>query len=274
MPKTIIMIHAACGSYRSWEFYRPWFEERGWEVLTPNLRLHDGEPHGAPPDGLGTTSIADYVGDLEKEIDRLDEPPVLMGHSLGALIVQILAARGKAKAGILLTPAAPAGIVVVTKKMIAALLPIVLTWGWWRKPLSFTRDQCDTLIMCPLSDAEVDHEYSKLVAESGRAFFEFAFWNFDRRRTTRVDERKVTCPLLVVTGSADMLLPASAGRKIVKKYGKYATAKVIEGMDHWPIAGAHAKEVADYSAEWLDEFLAPARLKTSTDAGESAAAAQ
>ena len=47
MPKTIMMIHAACGSHRSWEFYRPWFEERGWEVLTPNLRLHDGEPHGA-----------------------------------------------------------------------------------------------------------------------------------------------------------------------------------------------------------------------------------
>jgi pimeloyl-ACP methyl ester carboxylesterase len=49
--------------------------------------------------------LLDYAETLEREIRRFDEKPIVMGHSMGGLLAQILAARGLAKAVVLLTPA-------------------------------------------------------------------------------------------------------------------------------------------------------------------------
>ena len=59
---------------------------------------------------MGTTSLLDYAADLEREILALPERPVIIGHSMGGLLAQILAARGLCSRLVCLTPAAPRGI--------------------------------------------------------------------------------------------------------------------------------------------------------------------
>lgn len=65
-----------------------------------------------PDPRLGTTSLIQYAQDLENYIKGkgLNTKPIIMGHSMGGLLAQILGARGVASALVLLTPAAPAGI--------------------------------------------------------------------------------------------------------------------------------------------------------------------
>jgi pimeloyl-ACP methyl ester carboxylesterase len=110
MGKRIVMIHGMwCGSW-VWNNYQPFFKDKGYACHTPVLRYHDISPNDTPDPALGTTSLLDYVQDLQEYISSLDEEPVIIGHSMGGLIAQMLGARGRAKALVLLTSAPPSGL--------------------------------------------------------------------------------------------------------------------------------------------------------------------
>ena len=110
MAETIVMIHGMGGGGWYWQNYKEFFEGRGYHCITPTLRFHDVDPKEPPNPKLGTTSLLDYAEDLEKEINRLEILPILMGHSMGGLLAQILGSQGLAKALILLISASPRGI--------------------------------------------------------------------------------------------------------------------------------------------------------------------
>ena len=90
MNQTIIMIHGMWGGGWYWENYKNYFEAKGYKCIVPTLRYHDINPKSAPPKELGTTSILDYAADLEKLIKEIGGQPIIIGHSMGGLIAQIL----------------------------------------------------------------------------------------------------------------------------------------------------------------------------------------
>ena len=133
MAKLAVFIHGMWGTPDVWRNWRSRLEARGWQTLAPALRHHDAPPH-APPDALGVTSLLDYAADLERELRALPEKPVVIGHSMGGLIALLLCARGLARAGVLLTPAAPASVIAIRPSNFVAFARIQMKWGWWRKP--------------------------------------------------------------------------------------------------------------------------------------------
>ncbi|HEY7979336.1 MAG TPA: alpha/beta fold hydrolase, partial [Rhizomicrobium sp.] len=87
----VVMIHGAfCGGW-AFEHWRDMFAARGFDVHLPTLRYHDCGRH--PPKELGTTSLLDYADDLGKLLDKIGKPAFLVGHSMGGLLAQMLAAR-------------------------------------------------------------------------------------------------------------------------------------------------------------------------------------
>ncbi len=66
-------------------------------------------PTRTPDPQLAKQSIADYTRDMTAFIARLPEPPVIVGHSMGGLIGQQLAAQGLARALVLLAPGGAMG---------------------------------------------------------------------------------------------------------------------------------------------------------------------
>ena len=84
----VIMIHGAfCGPW-AWDGFAARFRAAGYAVETPALRHHEkSDP------ALATTSLLDYAADLEKLVAGLGTPPILIGHSMGGLLAQMLAAR-------------------------------------------------------------------------------------------------------------------------------------------------------------------------------------
>ena len=107
MSKIIFMIHGMMAGPWCWDNYKNYFERKGYGCIAPALKFHDVNANDIPDPQLGTTSLLDYAADLEEQIKEFEEPPILMGHSMGGLLTQILASRGCAKAAILLTPAPP-----------------------------------------------------------------------------------------------------------------------------------------------------------------------
>lgn len=80
MNETIVMIHGMWGGGWYWENFKKFFEGEGYHCITPTLRFHDVDPKEPSNLGLGTTSLLDYAGDLEKEINKLETVPILTGQ--------------------------------------------------------------------------------------------------------------------------------------------------------------------------------------------------
>jgi len=255
MAETIVMIHGMWGSGWYWENFKGFFESKGYQCVVPTLRYHDMDPNGVPDPRLGTTSLLDYAADLEKLIREFDVMPILMGHSMGGLLAQILGSRGLAKALVLLTPASPRGIIALKASVIKSFWSGLTTWGFWRKPFRQTFDEAVYSMLKQMPSESWKSIYDKFVYESGRAAFEIGFWLFDSKGAARVDELKVTCPVLVIAGEKDRIVPVSVTRKVAEKYKRVSTYKEFSDHSHWVIGEPGWQEITEYIKEWLHQTL-------------------
>jgi pimeloyl-ACP methyl ester carboxylesterase len=255
MPATVLMIHGMWGGPWYWENYRNLFEQRGYRCVTPILRFHDMDPKSAPDPRLGTTSLLDYAEDLEQEIQGSGVKPILVGHSMGGLLAQILASRGLSKAVVLLTPASPAGIIALTPSVIKSFWSVQKKWGFWKKPMRQTFKEAVYSMLHLLPSEEQEKAYNRFVYESGRAAYEIGYWFIESRAASRVDEAKVVCPVLVVAGSQDRITPASVVRKVADKYKSVSTYKEFINHAHWVVAEPGWQEIAEFVLDWLGRVV-------------------
>ena len=256
MPETIFMIHGMWGGPWYWENYKRLFEAEGYRCVTATLRFHDMDPKDAPDPRLGTVSLLDYASDLEQEIQELGVRPVLMGHSMGGLLAQVLASRGLAKALVLLTPVAPSGIIALTPSVMRSFWSVLTRWGFWTKPNRQSFNDAVYALLHRLPPDEQKKTYDRFVYESGRAACETGFWFLDAKGASKVNASAVTCPVLVISGGQDRITPAWVVRQVAKKYQALSTYKEFEHQAHWVIAEPGWQEVAAYAANWLEEVLA------------------
>ncbi len=109
---TIVLIHGLWLTPRSWEGWKARFEERGHTVLAPAWPRMAGEVEDIRRDpsvlnGLGVTEIVDHYDQI---VRGLGAPPVLMGHSFGGLVTELLLDRGLGAAAVALSPAPVKGV--------------------------------------------------------------------------------------------------------------------------------------------------------------------
>lgn len=230
-------------------------------------------------------SLLHYAAYLESEIRNLNlqhERPILMGHSMGGLLAQILASRGLAKVLVALTPAPPAWVSLFpTCSMLKSFCSALTGWleidsagkarckwarelplrGFWKKPYLPTFNEAK-FSMLEKVESEVEQRkiHGRLVYESGKAATEIAFWLFYRKpRPSHVD--KVRCPMLFIAAKDDKITPAKFVVKNARKYGACADPdapkhyKVFPNHAHWVLGEPNWKEIALYVEAWLRRVL-------------------
>jgi pimeloyl-ACP methyl ester carboxylesterase len=250
-----MMIHGAfCGPWVFDQFRAP-FEAAGHSVHAPALRFHDSARVRA---GLATTSLLDYAQDLERFISRLDEPPVLVGHSLGGLLAQMLAARGLARALVLLAPSPPWGILPTTLFELASAQTLLLTGDFWNRPLHADYGIAAAHSLDRLSPAERRRVFARFVPESGLATFEVMHAAWDAKRAAQVNARDVTCPILCLVGEGDRINPPSTVRRTAGRYRGRVIFETLAGHSHWLIGEAGWEKIAERARDWISEVGAAA----------------
>jgi pimeloyl-ACP methyl ester carboxylesterase len=90
-----------------------------------------------------------------------------------------------------------------------------------------------------------------LVWESGQAATEVGLSMFYRNPPTKVDESKVTCPVLVIGAKHDTVMPPVIVKKIAKKYHAVSTYKEFSNHGHTILAEDGCLEVTKYISDWL-----------------------
>ena len=106
-----------------------------------------------------------------------------------------------------------------------------------------------------LPEEERKEVFGRFVYDSGQAVSEIGFWFLDRKGAARVDETKVTCPVLVIAGGRDRITPTSVVRRVYNKYRTVSTYKEFPYHAHWVIGEPCWQEVAEYVTDWLDRVL-------------------
>jgi non-heme chloroperoxidase len=214
----IFMIHCTWGRGKFWQNYIEFFGTQGYECIAPDWLYHDVSPGEKPDPRLGSTGLLEFVADLEKEIENLDGKPIIMGHSVGGVMAQILASRGLAKAVVAIASASPAGINAFTPSVLKSFRSITSRWGFWKRPHRQTFDEAVYFMLHLMPVEEQRRFYEQMVYDSGRATSEVGFWFLDTRHASRVDEKKNTCPMLIIGAGHDRITPVSVSRKIAGKY--------------------------------------------------------
>jgi len=219
------------------------------------LRFHDADPLLQPAPELGKTSVLDYVEDLSKELREGSSKPILIGHSMGGLLAQMLAERQLARAVVLLSPAPIAGSMFINASVLKCFKNIIKHWGFWDKPARLSYEDAAHALFPKMDSERRQALYSDCVYESGKAIFEIGLSFLDRRKAARVNVEKITCPTLVVVGKEDRITPAGLVRKVARRYGNMATYKELENHSHWLLEEPGWEAIAAYIADWLQSII-------------------
>lgn len=259
----LMLIHGAWLSSRSWENFAEYFRNRGFAVSAPEWPRKKGDVEELREDadelkGLGITEIVDHY---EEQIRALDEPPVLIGHSFGGLIVELLLDRGLGRAGVAMSPAPPKGILVLPFSSLKAAAPALAHASKWHGVVPLTLEEFTygfVNTFSPEDAAAAFEEYA--VPETGQIFYEAGFANFHLHPPTEVNFKSADrAPLLIVGAEKDNTVPASLSKKQFDKYeGSEAITEYIEFPDrpHLMMAAEGWEEVAVGIESWLDGVLA------------------
>lgn len=262
----MLLIHGAWLSARSWERFADYFGKRGFAVSAPEWPRKQGDVEALREDadalaGLGLDEIVDHY---ERLIGGLDQPPVLVGHSFGGLIVELLLARGLGRAGVAMSPAPPKGILVLPFSSLKAASPALAHPSKRNGIVTLTLDEFTYGFVNTLEPEAAAAAYERYaVPETGRIFYEAGLANFALHPPTDVHfDNPDRAPLLIVGAGEDHTVPASVSRKQYEKYEK-SPARTdyleFEGRPHLFVVGEGADEVAAAIDSWLDGVLDEAR---------------
>jgi pimeloyl-ACP methyl ester carboxylesterase len=111
----ILFIHGAFAGAWMWrEKFMPYFARRGRASLAVSVRGH-GRSAGA--ESLRQARLADYLDDVRRAFEHLPEPPVVIAHSLGGLLAQMLVGRESMRALALLGSLPPEGLMLESPRL-------------------------------------------------------------------------------------------------------------------------------------------------------------
>ena len=258
----VMFVHGAWLSSSSWENFARYFGDRGFEVSAPEWPRKEGDVDKLREDteaieGLGLTEIVDHY---EQEIRALEEPPVLIGHSFGGLIVELLLDRGLGRAGVAMSPAPPKGILVLPFSSLKVASPALAHPSKWHGVVPLTLEEFTYGFVNTFPPEEAKAAYEKYaIPETGQIFYEAGFANFHLHPPTEVHFRSgERAPLLIVGATKDHTVPASLAHKQYKKYAKSDVQTdylEFEGRPHLMMAAEGWEEIAAGIETWIEGVL-------------------
>jgi|CXWL01.1.fsa_nt_gi pimeloyl-ACP methyl ester carboxylesterase len=261
----IVFVHGAfCGGWAFDQFREP-FEAAGFETHAPNLPYHE---RGGDLEELAKAGLKDYEHAITHYVRELRAPPVLVGHSLGGLVSQLVAAQVPVQGLVLLAPSAPWGVMPTTLEEHGNHLGLTLLGDYWRRPIApdYSVARSNTLDRLPRDEAR--KTFARFVPESGRVVREAMQWWLDSSMAGQAPVYRIAAPVLAIGGGKDRVNPASTVRRIANRFpAGQASFHEFAEMSHWLIGEPESRQVSDLVLAWMNERgigVKPAKPKRKT----------
>jgi pimeloyl-ACP methyl ester carboxylesterase len=228
----LFFIHGMWDTPRIWQNYADFFSRLGYRVHTPPLVQHFSNNQ---KQHVAQLSLDDYVNQLEEDFHGANNPAnqiVIVGHGMGALLAQLLAQRVECQALVLLAPLAPAGLQHLQLNTIGTLSKLLMTPLFWKSGIKLDPKATKHWFAHKLNADQQSRFSAQRCYESGKAIYEIAFWYLDTKKRAHVDPKKITCPVLTLTGSDDRLVRPKLAKHISQYYRHEHFFHELFGMGH------------------------------------------
>lgn len=255
----IVFVHGLWLLHSSWDAWKAHVEERGYAAVAVDWPRDRADVAAArdDADSLARTSVRDVADHVQEVIEGLDRKPVVVGHSFGGLLVQIIAGRGLAAGTVAIDPAPSRGVLPLPYSSLKAAFPVLgnpLNYG---RTVTLTFEEFRYGFANAVSEQEARALYATFHTPApGRPLFQAATANLNPWAKTRAAKKNADRgPLLVVTGENDNIVPfamANAAFKKQRRNQHHATELVeIPGVGHSLVIDSHWREVADAALDFL-----------------------
>ncbi len=250
----LLFVHGGYCDAWCWEpNFLPWFAARGYPAHALSLRGH-GTSGGH--ETLWLAGIDDYASDVEHVAGQLRGAPILIGHSMGAAIVERIVAKRPVRGAVLVAPLPPAGL-LPTATRLAAEHPDYLLQMSMLDPLRLSNDVLHALEPFYFSQSiprELLREAGRhLHAESPRALLDLSLrlhWAMPER-----DGR----PLFVLGAQGDRICTVEDVRATAAHYRVPAT--IVPGLAHMLMLEPGWQSAATAIEEWIAALPAAGRFR-------------
>lgn len=251
--KTVVFITGAFVHHSCWDEWQKYFESKGYKTIVPPWPHKNASAEALrishPNAEIAANRLPALTGYYTTIINTLLEKPILIGHSIGGLLVQLLLQKKLGAAGVAIHSVPPQGIFTFKFSFLKS--------GWG--PLGFFTSTKKTFLMSFKQwqyafangmgcDAQKDGYYKFLIPESKLIVRDTI------TKAAKINFQNPHAPLLLISGSDDHTIPAALNYSNYKKYrnsNSITEYKEFEGRNHFVLGQSTWQEDADYILNWL-----------------------
>ncbi len=257
----VVFIHGLWLLPSSWDRWATLFEEAGYTALTPGWpddpeTVGEAKEHPEVFAGKTVGEVADHFSDV---IGGLEKKPVVIGHSFGGLLTQIVAGRGLASVSVAIDPAPFRGVLPLPISALKSASPVLSNPLNRHKAVPLTYEQFRYAFANAVSEDEAKQLYDEFaVPAPGAPLFQAATANFNPWTEAKVNSKNPDRgPLLIINGEKDHTVPwavANASFKKQKKNKGVTEIVEIPGRGHALTIDSGWREVADTALTFVKRF--------------------
>ncbi|GBF50979.1 hypothetical protein LPTSP4_25100 [Leptospira ryugenii] len=259
--KTIVFVHGMYMTPKTWEPWMAFFKEKGFKVYAPAYPLHDIDPDiqrkKHPDPELAKLTFAQVKEHYKQFIQTLNEKPILIGHSMGGLVVQSLLNDGIGSSAIAISPAPPKGIVSKATAIkhgfgfVTSSWPVINPFASDDSPIFMEEEHFVQKFANGLEESDARQAYQQFIVPESR--------RLPRSILTdegAIDFERARGPLLLVAAEEDRVIPNTLVQDNKKAYSESAgITNFIEykGKGHLLHRQKGWEKIANDCLTWIGE---------------------
>jgi non-heme chloroperoxidase len=257
----VVFVHGLWLLESSWDRWAAVFEEAGYVALSPNWPddPETVEEANANPEVFAGKTVGQVADHFAEVIRSLDRKPVVIGHSFGGLLAQMLAGRGLSAATVAIDAASFRGVLALPISALKSASPVIGNPANYHRAVPLTYEQFRYGFANAVSEDEAKELYETFaVPASGTPLFQVATENVNPWTEVKVDTKNPDRgPLLLISGEKDNTAPGAMAEGMFKKQQRNAgVTEIIElpNRGHALVIDSGWREVADTALAFVKRF--------------------
>lgn len=256
--KNVVFITGAFVHHSGWDEWKTYFESKGYNCINPPWPYKDApsaadlrnrQPNDTELAALTLEKLVTHYADIVKSFP---EKPIVIGHSLGGLITQIILNRDLAAAAVAIHSVPPQGVFPYEFSFLKAGWKALGLFTSLKKTYLMSLKDWQYAFVNGMSLADQKDSYEKCTIPESKTVARGGLTS-----AAKVDFGKPHAPLLLTSGDKDNIIPAHLNNRNFKKYknnGSVLVYKEFEGRNHYVVGQPTWKEDADYILAWLQSL--------------------
>jgi non-heme chloroperoxidase len=257
----VVFIHGLWLLPSSWDRWAERFEQAGYAAVTPSWpddpeTIEEARAH---PEVFARKTLGQVADHVAEVIQALTKKPVVMGHSTGGLLAQMIADRGLSAATVAIDPGPFRGVLPLPISTLRSAAPVLANPLNRNRAVTLTLDQFKYGWANALSDEEAKELYDSYhVATPGVALMQMANANLNPRTEAKLDPANPNRgPLLIIEGEKDHTVPwaiANASYKRQRRNPAVTEITKVPNRGHSLTIDSGWREVADTALRFVQRF--------------------